>query len=348
MDAPASDMPELVMPEEAGWTLDDKIVDMKGDFAGRYIEEHPDSSTVSMRFYPADENEKGYTEYLRFSDDFRVIFVNSLLFGSEVDKLCGEDWIKFHFRVTGRGAFLFGSDFQVNLESPMCTVRFQPDGQDEGHWYGDDEERLWVTIYCKRTVLLEDMGLSPKEFPGSLRRYLDGGKPEPFFSALVMTPQMRRVVTDFANACRGNLRRVLVQAMAHELISLTVQALGRSDEIDESAGLKPPDIKRLHEARDILEANVANPPSVPDLAAQIGINRTKLRAGFKQLFGNTIFEFCKEQRLDAAWSLLEIDGMTIGQVAEATGYEYDANFSTAFKKHFGILPKDVRKRSAST
>ncbi len=347
MDTAEAEMPDLEMPEGEGYTLDGKIAEMMAGFKGRYVEEKPDGTTVSMRFYPASNGDNAYTEYLRFSDDFRVIFVNNLLFGSDVDKLRGEDWIKFHFRHTGRGAFLFGSDFLVNLESPICTVRLQPKGLDEGHWYGDDEERLWVTIYCTRSLLLDDLGLNPNEFPGSLRRFLKGGKPEPFFSALVMTPQMRRVVSDFGNACRGNLRRILVRAMAQELISLTVQALGRNMDGNEATGLKPVDVKRLHEARDILEANIANPPSVPELAAQIGINRTKLRAGFKKLFGNTIFEFCKEQRLDTAWSLLEVEGMMIGQVAEATGYEYDANFSTAFKKHFGIMPKDVRKGSAS-
>ncbi len=204
------------MPEGIGGTLDDKFADMKVVFTGRYVEEHPGGSTISMRFYPESRNDSGYTEYLRFSDDFRVVFVNSLLLGSDVDKLRGEDWIKFHFRVTGGGAFLFGSDFLVNLESPLCTVRLQPDGMDEGHWYGDDEERLWVTIYCKRTVLVDELGFSGKEFPGSLRRFLDGGDAEPFFSALVMTPQIRRVVSDFSNDCQGNLRRVLVQSMARK------------------------------------------------------------------------------------------------------------------------------------
>ena len=290
-----------------------------------------------------------FTEYYRFSDDFRVIFVNNLLFGAAVDKLRGEDWIKFHYRVAGRGAFLFGNDFLIDLVSPICTIRLQPSTLDEGHWYGNESERLWLTVYCKRSVLIDGMGLDAKDFPGSLRRFLAGGAAEPFFKALVMTPQMRRVVTDLATAtCAGNLRRLLIESMARELICLSVHALGRTGEdLAQESGLKPPEVKRLHQARDILELSLAHPPSVTDLASQVGINRTKLRAGFKQLFGTTIFEFCKEQRLDKAWTLLEVEGMTIGQVAEATGYEYDANFSTAFKKHFGILPKDVRKRSAN-
>ncbi len=327
--------------------MDGKIDEMRVDFDGQLGVDELGPGAVTLRFAPGEPGNAGFTEYCRLSDDFRVIAIHGVLYGPAMDKLCGEDWIKFHFRVTGHGAFLFGSDSLVDLNAPLCTIRLQPRGLDEGHWYGDEEERQWVTIYCRRNILIDELRLSPKDFPGSLRRFLEGGAAEPFFTALTLTPQMRRIVVDITTSpCTGALRHTLLRAMAVELICLTVHAMGRtSGQAAGESGLKPSDVKRLYEARDILEADLANPPSVPELAAEVGINRTKLRAGFKQLFGTTIFEFCKEQRLDKAWTLLEIDGMSIGQVAEATGYEYDANFSTAFKKHFGILPKDVRKAS---
>ena len=105
MQARVEDSSQLTMPEGAGLTLDDKIAAMRSDFDGRVIEETYQGDGHSVRFVAKDADVDGCTEYYRISADFRVIFVNNLLFGGAVDKLRGEDWIKFHYRVAGDGAF---------------------------------------------------------------------------------------------------------------------------------------------------------------------------------------------------------------------------------------------------
>jgi len=46
--------------------------------------------------------------------------------------------------------------------------------------------------------------------------------------------------------------------------------------------LRLADIERIHEARDILISNMQNPPSLFNLARQVGLNDTKLKRGFRQ------------------------------------------------------------------
>ena len=52
-----------------------------------------------------------------------------------------------------------------------------------------------------------------------------------------------------------------------------------TDFAEAGSGLKPAEIKRLQAAREVLEAAIANPPSVPELASRVGINRTMAGAG---------------------------------------------------------------------
>lgn len=39
--------------------------------------------------------------------------------------------------------------------------------------------------------------------------------------------------------------------------------------------------------------------------------------------------------------------LSVTQIAYEVGYEHPANFSTAFRRHFGLLPRDVMARSAN-
>jgi len=84
----------------------------------------------------------------------------------------------------------------------------------------------------------------------------------------------------------------------------------------------------------------------------VGINQTKLKAGFEQALGMTIYHHIVKLRMEHASTLLLSNEHSISSVAYLVGYDYPANFTIAFKKHFGVLPrawKDPRnKRSGQS
>ena len=71
---------------------------------------------------------------------------------------------------------------------------------------------------------------------------------------------------------------------------------------------------------------------------------TFLRA-VKATTGQTPLELIRDRRLDAACGLLRRDGVSIGEVAIATGFADQAHLSRSFKKAFGVSPKDWRRGS---
>jgi AraC-like DNA-binding protein len=82
------------------------------------------------------------------------------------------------------------------------------------------------------------------------------------------------------------------------------------------------------------------------LCAKARMNRNKVHFGFKQQFGLSIHGNQTELRMQAALTLLQTMDLSIGDIAERIGYGEPTNFTAAFKKHFGSLPRDARASGA--
>lgn len=106
--------------------------------------------------------------------------------------------------------------------------------------------------------------------------------------------------------------------------------------------LRPADLDRLHQAQEILLHDLENPPSLTELAQQVGLNDYKLKSGFRQVFGTTVFGYLHQQRMQSARNLLISTDLNITEIANQVGYTSLSAFSTAFKKFFGISPSRFR------
>ncbi|MEM9438962.1 MAG: AraC family transcriptional regulator [Pseudomonadota bacterium] len=105
----------------------------------------------------------------------------------------------------------------------------------------------------------------------------------------------------------------------------------------------PSDIERIHQARDLLLARLADPPSVADLGLKVGMNARKLSRGFNEFFGEPVYSYVKSRRLEAARLLLEAGETSVGHVARTFGYA-PSHFATEFRKRFGVSPATLTGR----
>jgi len=102
------------------------------------------------------------------------------------------------------------------------------------------------------------------------------------------------------------------------------------------------DKRKLIEAKEYLDLKIDSPPTIIELSKIIGINEYKLKKGFKQLFGTTIFGYIHHRRMSLAKRLLLGTDKSAKEIAYETGYSSPQHFSTAFKKKFGVSPNTVR------
>lgn len=103
------------------------------------------------------------------------------------------------------------------------------------------------------------------------------------------------------------------------------------------------DHERLHELKGYISKEYMASHSLEGLSKKFLLNEFKLKAGFKELFGTTVFKYIQTLRLDFAHALLLNNALTIGEVATVIGYDSDAAFIRAFKIRFGYTPGKVKR-----
>ncbi|MEM9806998.1 MAG: AraC family transcriptional regulator [Cyanobacteria bacterium P01_D01_bin.56] len=142
---------------------------------------------------------------------------------------------------------------------------------------------------------------------------------------------------------QDTIRQLYLEGKVLELMALQAHQFTEETKlIPMTRRLKPDDIERIHNAKQILLNNLINPPSLTDLARQASINDFKLKQGFRQVFGTTVFGYLHQHRMEQALSMLRSTEMTVTQVAQSIGYTNPSQFSAAFKKKFGVLPKTMK------
>lgn len=101
---------------------------------------------------------------------------------------------------------------------------------------------------------------------------------------------------------------------------------------------------RMAKLKTLLDTHQDGGAPVATLARNMGLSPSALQRHFRQIYGTSIDDYRRTQRLERAHALLEQTGCSVLEVAHASGYTSAANFSTAFKRHFGISPKWVRAK----
>lgn len=122
------------------------------------------------------------------------------------------------------------------------------------------------------------------------------------------------------------------------------------DTTDEcNIALSRQDVEKIHQAREMLmEDLTAPPPSIKELAKQVGINEFKLKKGFRFLFKTSIYTYHRNARMDLARTLLSEGLHNVCEVACAVGYSNPSHFCRAFHNLFNINPgaylRDIRNK----
>ena len=81
------------------------------------------------------------------------------------------------------------------------------------------------------------------------------------------------------------------------------------------------------------------PPTLSELSDEIGLSLSKLKEGFKQIYGDSVFSFLFDYKMEVARQLLETGSHNVNEVGLKVGYSTASHFIAAFKKKFGTTPK---------
>lgn len=99
------------------------------------------------------------------------------------------------------------------------------------------------------------------------------------------------------------------------------------------------DIDKLYQVRTAVITNLSIPPKLSELALMAGMSETKLKQLFKQVFGNTIYNYYQKERMTKAAFLIKQAGYTVSEVGYQLGFTNLSHFSRLFARHHGQTPK---------
>lgn len=138
---------------------------------------------------------------------------------------------------------------------------------------------------------------------------------------------------------QSSMRDLYIKGKTYELLSLHFDSGENTNEEYCPFLVDDREVLKIRKAKDIIISRMSEPPSLQDLANEVGLNLKKLKEGFKQIYGDTVYSFLFDYKMDHARKLLESNQYNVNEVGLQVGYSTSSHFISAFKKKFGTTPK---------
>lgn len=127
----------------------------------------------------------------------------------------------------------------------------------------------------------------------------------------------------------------LIEKFLHSFLRQEQAALPRT--------VKKNDLESMQHVEQILSSRLEGFPSLESLAHEVFMSTSKLKNLFKQVYGHTLYDYYNKSRLQRARDLLITGQCSIKQAGSEIGFSNLSHFAKAFRKEFGILPRDLVK-----
>ena len=163
---------------------------------------------------------------------------------------------------------------------------------------------------------------------------------ESFPKEKTVTPEMEVLFQSIINSkYAGRANRLFIESKIFELIIYYIDQQHKPA----SFLIKKDDVDKILSAKKLVEFDLQKPHSLVELARKVGINDYKLKKGFKEITGYTVFGYLYKIRMEQAYHFLAQEKKSVSEVSYLVGYKNPQHFIYAFKKLYKILPGSLNK-----
>ncbi len=253
-----------------------------------------------------------------------------------IEKEIDSDYIQFHFCVKGSSRFIFNEGrYTLNILEENSLFLYNP------------QRELPINLHVDPNSWIISILISIKNFHGLFSQeagYItflsEDNKDKKYYKDGVISPSMAIVLNQLINYnLNQSIKNLYFKGKAYELLSLY---FNRSEEADVEQCpflVDETNVIKIRKAKDIIISRMAEPPSLQELADEIGLSLKKLKEGFKQIYGDSVFSFLFDYKMEVARKLLEAGNDNVNEVGRKVGYSTSSHFIAAFKKKYGTTPK---------
>lgn len=162
-----------------------------------------------------------------------------------------------------------------------------------------------------------------------------------YYMKLSLPPAMRFSLEQlFSSQMSSMASRLYLSGKAYELLGHYFNKDENSDYLEACPFLKDQrNVEAIRKCRQILMDRMEDLPTIKEISTEVGLNEYQLKVGFKNIYGKTINTYFQDHRMTYALKLMTEDGLMVQEAAAQVGYSNVSHFITAFKKKFGVTPK---------
>ncbi len=296
-----------------------------------------------------DATGDGYVEMFNFVDGLSMLIFNCSWNDSHTFEVGDKGRSRMSFTLDLNISMDVGSEV-IDADTPAWRIMNNPADVITHETVPAGAKTVWVTLAFHEEYL-ERFFSDPTEFRESPQFQVFRKNPEKsLVQSFPLDHQLNLITSNIISLnAHDSVYVALAKAKAFELICNALDRLLSASQYEENSPVKlrSKDREAIKLARDLLINNLAEPPSIRELCAAVGVNRNKLHYGFKQEFGLSPQNYLEEHRLEKAYIALRDSDRLIYQIAADVGYASQSSFSTAFKRKYGLTPKEARSQHQS-
>jgi AraC-like DNA-binding protein len=294
---------------------------------------------VARRAELAASSGSGFVEHVRLSDDLYMVIGECSYRTDQSVCFVGDGLLKVHVQLEGNAIILMPDGNRMIICAGNWGMLVHPRSVEKGEWVERKQRNAFVTIYCRPQLIADFMGHGVQI--EDVRSFAASAQSRCTWVSLPPEPAVYLTAREMLHCIyQQDLRLRFLEAKAVELVC---RAIGAISESGVAPALTSQTSRRLKESRAILLQRWQDPPTIEQLARQVGLNRRALISGFKSQFGSTIFDFVLKHRMAHAKVLLQDRSLSIAEIAYRIGYSQPNSFAAAFKREFRCSPRDLRQ-----
>ena len=277
-----------------------------------------------------------YEETLIEAGFFILKFNNETDENQTFKREVSSNFIQFHFCIKGSASFIFNDgNYTLPIQEENSLLLYNP------------QRDLPINLVLNKHSWILSVLLPINKFHSLFSteaNYItflsEENKDRKYYKDAHISPSMAIVLNQLMNYnLHPTIKPLYFKGKAYELISLYFNRPADAD-IEQCPFLADEDnVSKIKKAKQIMVSRMAEPPTLQELADEISLPINRLKEGFKQIYGDSVFSFLFDYKMEVARQLLATGSHNVNEVGLKVGYSTASHFIAAFKKKFGTTPK---------
>lgn len=280
---------------------------------------------------------EGFSEETKVEEGFFILrFQNDEDREINLSREIDSSYIQFHFCVKGEAKFLFNNgNYELPLEEENSLLLYNP--QLDLPLNLELQPKSWIVSLV---ISIEKFHSLFSQEAGYIPFLSKENRDKKYYKNSGISPSMAIALNQLINFnLMPSIKFLYFKSKAYELLSLYFNRTGEPN-VEQCPFLSDEEnVLKIRRAKEIIISKLAEPPSLHELSEEIGLSLKKLKEGFKQIYGDSVFSFLFDYKMEFARKLLDSGEYNVNEVGLKVGYSTASHFIAAFKKKFGTTPK---------